>query len=140
MDHVAIMKKSWNMIPKIVSGEKSIESRWYKTKRLPWGKISPGDTVYFKNSGEPITAKAIVSKIFQFEIKDTAHAEKIIAKYGKNICLAEPDPNSWKSVPKYCILISLCGGKTIKPFFIDKKGFGMSTAWITVNSISKIKK
>ena len=54
MDHVAIMNKSWGLIPKILSGSKTIESRWYKTKRTPWDKIAKGDTVYFKNSGEQV--------------------------------------------------------------------------------------
>ncbi|MEI7477466.1 MAG: hypothetical protein WCJ81_02865 [bacterium] len=39
MDHVAIMKKSRKLIPKIVSGEKTIESRWYQTKRAPWNTV-----------------------------------------------------------------------------------------------------
>ena len=56
MHHVAIMNKSWNLIPKIISGEKSIESRWYQTKRTPWDKIKAGDKIFFKNSGEAIIA------------------------------------------------------------------------------------
>jgi len=57
------MRKSWGLLPKILTGEKTIESRWYKNKCSPWGKIKRGDVVYFKNSGEPVTIKAEVSKI-----------------------------------------------------------------------------
>ncbi len=66
MDHVAIMKKSWGLLPKILSGEKKIESRWYKFKRSPWDKINTNDTVYFKDSGDPVLIKAKVSKFLQF--------------------------------------------------------------------------
>lgn len=52
MHHVAIMKPSWKLIPKILSGEKTIESRWYQTRRAPWNGIAAGDVVYFKDSGE----------------------------------------------------------------------------------------
>ena len=38
MDHVAIMKKSWGLIPKILDGRKKIESRWGIHKCSPWGK------------------------------------------------------------------------------------------------------
>lgn len=31
MEHVAIMRKSWGLTDKILSGQKKIESRWYKT-------------------------------------------------------------------------------------------------------------
>ena len=33
MEHVAIMKKSWGLIEKILSEEKTAESHWYKTKQ-----------------------------------------------------------------------------------------------------------
>ena len=67
MDHLAIMNASWNLIPKILSGEKSVESRWYKTKRAPWDKIKSGETIYFKNSGGLVIAKATVANVLQFE-------------------------------------------------------------------------
>ena len=59
MDHVATMRKSWEFLPKILSGEKTIESRWLKNKSVPWGRVCIGDTIYFKNTGEPVTAKAM---------------------------------------------------------------------------------
>ena len=140
MDHVAIMNKSWQLIPKVISGEKKIESRWYQTRRTPWGKIFKNDTVYFKNSGEMITAKAVVSWVMQFELKGLSDAQIIVDKYGKEICLVNNNIKSWGSAPKYCVLIKLSGAELIKePFQINKKGFGCSAAWLTVNDISKIK-
>ncbi len=107
MYHVAIMKKSWGLIPKILSGEKTIESRWYKTKRTPWDKVKPGDTVYFKNSGEPVTAKAQVSKVLQFQIHQLSDIEHIISTYGKQICmtqrsedLEQPTPLLYPYIPR----------------------------------------
>src|SRR3989344_5229083 len=67
MNHVAIMNKSWGLLPKILSGEKTIESRFYKNRVAPWGKIKAGETVYFKNSGEPVTLRTKVEKIIQYE-------------------------------------------------------------------------
>ena len=40
----------------------------------------------------------------QFILKDKTDAKKIIAKYDKQICLVNPDPNTWGKLPKYCIL------------------------------------
>jgi hypothetical protein len=67
MEHIAIMKKSWGLIPRILKGEKSIESRWYKHKAVPWGKIFSGDTIYFKNTGEPVGVAAKVVNVIQYE-------------------------------------------------------------------------
>ncbi len=133
------MKKSWNMIPKILSGEKTIESRWYQTRRVPWDSIQKGDTVYFKNSGEPVTVSATVSDVRQFVIDDIQDAEKIVRKYGKKICLAD-NFNVWSPVPKYCMLVFLEGPILIKkPFQIDKKGFGVPAAWLSIKDIKMLK-
>ncbi len=139
MDHVAIMKKSWGLIPKILSNKKTIESRWYQTKRKPWNFIKAGDKVFFKNSGEPIIAKAKVSKVWQFEIKNIEGVKKIVDKFGSKICLINPNPKKWGQIPKYCVLIKLTKPSKIKPFLIDKKGFGAGAAWISVNNIKSLK-
>jgi hypothetical protein len=139
MHHIAIMNKSWKLIPKILSGEKSIESRWYQTRRLPWNGACAGDTVFFKDSGELVTAKAVVSEVMQFEIGSLADARAITEKYGKEICLVNPDPKAWGKLPKYCILLRLRDPEPVEPFQIDKKGFGTGAAWMTVEGITEIK-
>lgn len=138
MHHVAIMKPAWKLIPKIMSGEKTIESRWYQTRRVPWNTIAAGDIVYFKNSGQPVTVQATVSKVLQFELPDVAAAQKVVKKYGQDIGLINRDPATWGKVPRYCILAFLENPKAIKPFSINKKGFGSAAAWITVKDIKKI--
>jgi hypothetical protein len=40
---------------------------------------------------------------------------------------------------KYCLLIFLRNPKKIEPFEIDKTGFGMMSAWLSVENIDRIK-
>lgn len=68
MHHVAILNKSWKLIPKILSGEKTIKSLWYQTKRVPWNTVHVGNTVCFRNTGELIVLKVKVSGVMPFEI------------------------------------------------------------------------
>ena len=139
MHHLAIMNASWKLIPKIVSGEKSVESRWYRTRRAPWGAVKKGDVVYFKNAGEPVTARAVVSEVLQFEMRSIADARKIIERYGMDICLVNNRLETWGRLPRYCILMRLASPKRIAPFAIDKKGFGSAAAWLTVKHIKEIR-
>jgi len=104
MHHVAIMNKTWKLIPKILSGEKVIESRWYQTRRVPWNRIEKGDVVFFKNAGEQIIVKADVDKVLQFEMKGLNEVKEIVGKYGEQIALVNKDPASWGKLSKYCIL------------------------------------
>jgi ASC-1-like (ASCH) protein len=68
MDHVAILRKSSQLLEKILAGEKKIESRLCSARFSPWDRISTGDTIYFKYSGMPVEAKAKVKKVRQFSV------------------------------------------------------------------------
>ena len=137
MVHIAIMKKSWNLLPKILSGEKTIESRWYKFKRPPFECIFEGDIVYFKESGDPVSVKAKVERVLTYENLTPEMIFEIIEKYGNFIGIDLSFMNEVKD-KKYCILIFLNDVHSIKPFEINKKGFGMMNAWISVDNINKL--
>lgn len=143
MDHVAYMKKSWNLIDKIAAGEKKIESRWYTTKRAPWNTIAAGDIVYFKNSAEPVALQATVKKVLAFSNLTSQKVKGILRKYAKAGGISPADELKFFKLfkdKKYCLLIFLSDVKKVKPFNIDKRGFGAMTAWITTPSIRRIKK
>jgi ASC-1-like (ASCH) protein len=142
MHHIAIMKKSWGLTGKILSGKKKIESRWYKTKHSPWGKIEKGDFVYFKDSGELVSIKAEVKKVISFSNLNPKKVKEILNKYGKDDGIEKNEIKKFLDLfkdKKYCLLIFLKNPKKIKPFEINKKGFGIMSAWITVNGVKKIK-
>ena len=141
MDHLALMRKSWKLIEKILSGEKKIESRWYMAKFTPWNRINNGDVVYFKDAGEPVTAKAEVEKIIQFDNYSEEELKRILNEYGSGIAFVNSLDKVylWAKKKKYCILIFLKNPQKVKPFTIDKKGFGNACAWITIDDINKIK-
>lgn len=160
MDHIAIMKKSWGLTEKIISGEKKIESRWYRSKRSPWGKIERGDTVYFKDSGAPVLVKAEVKKVIHLPSPPRADeggdeallhrppdlnpkkVKQILNKYGKDIGIEKvrlPEYFKLFKDKKYCLLIFLKNPKKIKPFNINKAGFGTMSAWLTIEDIDRIK-
>ncbi len=127
---------------KIISGEKTIESRWYKNKSAPWGKIEKGDTVYFKNSGEPVSIRAEVKKIISFSDLAPKQVKDILIKYGRPDGINKNDINKFYKLFKdkrYCLLIFLKNPAKIKHFEINKKGFGAMAAWITLENIARIK-
>jgi len=141
MDHVAIMKKEWGLIPKILSGQKTVESRWYKTKTAPWDKIHKGDTIYFKDSGAPVTVKARVTNISQYNINDNDEALEITSKYAQADLGTKTIPSSVKDYitnKNYAIFVSFDSVEAVKPFDINKEGFGTQCAWISVENIKDI--
>ncbi|HUV71393.1 MAG TPA: hypothetical protein VMW25_00120 [Clostridia bacterium] len=137
------MKKSWGLLLKILSGKKTAESRWFKTKHVPWNQVRVGDTLWFKNTGEPVTIKARVSRVVQFEGLNTKKINQILSQYGKSdLGLSDPTPpevEAYFENKRYCILVFFDSVQAVKPFNITKKGFGAMAAWICVDDIQKIK-
>jgi len=142
MEHLAIMKKAWGFVDKILRGEKKIESRWYAVKYKPWDSIKEGETVYFKDSGGPVRLRAEVSRVMQFADLTPEKVREILNRYGKDDGLEGKIPEFFERFKdkKYCILIFLKNPEAIEPFEINKTGFGMMSAWITVSDISEITK
>lgn len=144
MHHLAILNPSWKLLDKIINRQKTIESRRYKTRRDPWNKIQAGDTVFFKDAGKPVTLKAQVSKVIQYDHLTDPQRADIVEQYGGigKIC--------FKGIPQdvvertkektYCILVFLDHPESIKPFEIDKTWYGNACAWICIDDIEKIRK
>ncbi len=139
MEHVAIMRKSWKLTQKILTGEKKIESRWYKNKYPPWDKIEAGETIYFKDSGEPVTVKATVERVLQIPELTPQKVKEILEKYCRDDGIEDTEPfyELFKN-KKRCMLIFLKKARAVKPFEIDKKGYGAMAAWLCVNNIKDI--
>lgn len=142
MEHVAIMRKSWGLLPKILTGEKKIESRWYKSRYQPWDRIKEGETVYFKDSGEPVSIKTEVDKVLQFSNLTSEKVKEILNKYGKIDGLGIDDiPKFFEMFKdkKYCILVFLKNPQRINTFDINKSGFGSMCSWISTKDVNKIR-
>ncbi|MDD5251859.1 MAG: ASCH domain-containing protein [Patescibacteria group bacterium] len=142
MHHVAIMRPSWRLIPKIVAGEKTIESRWYLTRRTPWGMVRAGDTVYFKDSGRPVTARARVAAVEQHADLTPSRVRALLAAHGRAIGIAPADTKIFHARLKdkrFCVLIHLKDASTVAPFEIDKTGFGNACAWLTMSDIDRMR-
>ena len=138
MDHLAIMKKESKLLSKIINGEKTIESRWYKSKKAPFDRIQNNDIIYFKNSSEKVTVKATVSKFEQFSNLTEQEIFNLLHIHEKELGV---DANQFfYSVKnkKYAIFVYLEKAEKITPFEIDKTGFGSQTSWITTQSIDRI--
>lgn len=129
MQHIAILKEPY--LQKILSGEKTIESRWSQTKLPPYGKVKDGDTIYLKKASGNVVAKCMVQKVASFENLNENKIKEILQKYHKQICV-EPQQFDMFKNKNYCTLMWISDIKHLTPFKIDKQGFGMMSAWISL--------
>lgn len=118
--HLAIFQA--DLAQKILEGQKTIESRFSKSKIPPFGVVSPGDLVYIKPTGKDIIGQFRVKKVISFSGMEVSDTEEIKEKYGKEIVA---DEKFWQSHTdaKYGTLIFIgeVDGLITAPITLKKK-------------------
>ncbi len=100
--HLAIFKGEageW-----ILSGKKTIESRFSRVKNPPFGLISRGDLVYIKPSGKEIIGQFRVKKVIFYDGLSGEDLARIKKEYGRDLAV---DKTYWsnRSYCRYATLI-----------------------------------
>lgn len=85
MKHLAIFKGKAG--EEILSGRKTIESRFSRGKNAPFGVISAGDLVYIKPSGKDIIGEFRVKKVIFFDGLEMDDLNDIKERYGKDLAV-----------------------------------------------------
>lgn len=100
--HLAIFKGGAGEA--ILTGKKTIESRFSRVKNPPFGLISGGDLVYIKPSGKDIIGQFRVKKVIFYSGLEKDDLLEIKERYGKYLAV---DKTYWtnKSYCSYATLI-----------------------------------
>jgi ASC-1-like (ASCH) protein len=142
MDHIVILKASWNLMEQIQVGTKSAEARWTKTKKHPWDAIQSGDNIFFMNYGGPIEARAKVIYVKQYKLKWDNQAKEIFKE--NEVFLLGTAPRILDIIKnslgkKYCIIVYFMDNRAVRPFFIDPKLIRRTSTWVSVKKIRNCK-
>ncbi|MHC4124030.1 MAG: ASCH domain-containing protein [Planctomycetota bacterium] len=125
--HLVILKRPY--LDLIVEGKKTIESRFTKTKREPFGQISIGDKLFLKESSGCVCATAVVSAVESSENLTLAEILSIKQKYNSRICGGD---EYWESKMdcKYGVLVWLKDVEKMRSVRINKKDW---RAWVVLS-------
>lgn len=138
MDHVVFLNKRFKGLQKIIQGEKRAESRWANGKRSPHGRVSKGDRLFFKDTGNPVTVTAEVVDVKNFFKLEREEIQKVIQEYNDTISMTEKEIEF--ALQKKCgVIIFFDNVKEIEPFNVDKSDFTSMADWIIVDDVNKIR-
>ena len=104
MKHIVIFREPFFSM--VLSGEKTIESRWSMKKIAPFCKVKIGDELLLKQTNHDVTAIAKVKDVKYFELTPLIAGE-IRAKWSKEIGIDKFE--NWETYKnkRYCTLIWL---------------------------------
>ena len=102
MKHLSVF--TGTLAEDILNGKKTIESRFSKSKILPFGVVSTGDLVYIKPSGKDIIGQFRVQKVITYDGLTEQDILDLQKQFDKEIAA---DESFWKSKKKskYATLI-----------------------------------
>jgi hypothetical protein len=139
MDHIVFLDSGARELENLVNGNKSMIIRGGAGRKIPHGRVSEGDVLYFIiNNGEGrVRAKGVVSSVLNTERLTVEESFETIIKNQDKLQL--PDKQFEKIAGKsFLVLIGIDDIEEIKPFRIDKSGFANVGNWIPVGKIETI--
>jgi ASC-1-like (ASCH) protein len=140
MVHVAIITKKTGFVDKILAGQKTIETRWYKKRILPWGKIKKGEKIYFKETNGLVRAQAAVKKVIEVSDLTPVMISSLLDTHSDKIGITDKR-SFYKNVRdrRYAILIFLSNPKPVKPFSLFIKGRSPRSGWQIGKTLSEFR-
>lgn len=90
--HLAILTKEG--IQRILSGQKTVETRFSRHKIPPFNAVHTGDIVYIKEAGKDIIGQFTVKSVISFEALEEKDWQFIKSSYKEQLSLGSEDLDS----------------------------------------------
>lgn len=138
MDHIVYCDKKAGELSRLLAGEQTMVIRGAAGRKLPYGRISVGESLYFlENDGSGrIVAKGVVSDVFYSEKMTPEESERLIAENMERLKLTDPQKKRW-SGKRYLCLAGVAKVSQIQPFTYTREK--NMDDWIIVENIEDIK-
>jgi hypothetical protein len=141
MDHVVYVDTKARELEKLLAGEKTIIVRGGMGRKLPYGRVQPGDRLYFiqNNADGMVRASALVDKVINSEKLTEEQSVKLLETKQRKLNLMPEQFKRWAG-KRYLVLIEVEDIQSVEPFAIDRSGYGNMDDWLLVEAIESVRK
>jgi hypothetical protein len=140
MDHVVYLDAKAKEYSKLVNGTKTMIIRGAAGRKLPYGRVFDGDSLYFiENDGSGlIKAKAKTSKVIHSEKMNKDESIAMVEAHQEQLQLTNQQNKRWAG-KRYLVLIEIKDFVELEPFKMDRSEFGNMDDWLPVEDIARVK-
>lgn len=140
MDHIVYTDAKEKELESLIAGTKTMIIRGAAGRKLPYGRVTIGDTLYFiNNDGEcKVKAKGDVTYVYNSDKMSEDESVSLVEKYQDKLKLTEKQFKRWAG-KRYIVLIQVGNVEAIEPFGIDKSNYGNMDDWLLVENIYNVK-
>ena len=141
MDHIVYLDAKAKELELLLENQKSMLIRGAAGRKMPYGRVFTGDTLYFINNNAEglILARAEVAEVIHSEKMTREESVVLVDRYSSQLNLSQKQYARWAG-KRYLVLIEVHHLKTIDPFSIDKSAYGNMDDWLPVEKIEQVKK
>lgn len=140
MDHVVYLDAKAKEMENLLSGGKRMIIRGAAGRRMPYGRVNPGDVLYFINNNAEgvVKARAIASRVVNSEKMSKEESLALVEGYQEGLQLTPGQFKRWAG-KRYIVLIEVADVEELVPFSIDKSGYGNMDDWLPVEDIGSVR-
>ena len=141
MDHVVYLDAKAKELDLLIAGEKNMIIRGATGRKMPYGRVDPGDVLYFINNNAEgvVRAKASVTSVFNSEKMAKEESAQLVESNQGKLQLTPQQFKRWAG-KRYIVLIEIGQFEEIPSFEIDKSDFGNMDDWLPVEQIDTVKR
>jgi len=141
MDHVVYLDAKANDLEKLFNGTKTMIIRGATGRKLPYGRVTTGDILYFINNNAEgvVKAKGIVASVFNSDKMSAEESIAFVKKHQDKLQLSDSQFHKWAG-KRYIVLIGLKNIESEPSFTIDKGNYGNMDDWLPVEKIETVRR
>ncbi|MDX9863498.1 MAG: hypothetical protein RBT34_01705 [Anaerolineaceae bacterium] len=140
MDHIVYVDAKENDLEKILDSTKQMIIRGAAGRKLPHGRVDPGDSLYFiENNGDGLVkACASVTSVVNSDKLSKEESQQMVAEHMQKLQLTQAQMKRWAG-KRYLVLVSIENAKPLEPFSIDRSEYGNMDDWLPVGEIERVR-
>jgi hypothetical protein len=139
MDHVVYLDAVAKEMVNILTGKKNMILRGATGRKMPYGRVEPGDMLYFLNNDAEglVKARASVTSVLNSDALTEDGSLQLIDEHMVGLQLTEKQLKRWGG-KRYLVLIWIEKAEEVKPFRVDKSAYGNMDDWLPVGNIEGV--
>jgi len=139
MDHVVYLDAKAKEMENLLSGVKTMIIRGAAGRKMPYGRVSSGDVLYFINNNAEgvVKARAVTKMVINPDKMSKEESVVMVEVHQEQLQLTTTRFKRWAG-KRYLVLIEVEAVETIEPFSIDKSDYGNMDDWLPVEDIKSV--
>jgi hypothetical protein len=139
MDHVVYVDANAKELNKLILGTRTMIVRGVmEEEEVPYGRVTPGDTLYFVYSDDRLVcAQATVKDVLSSDRLTHKTSAELLRAYENQLQLTKRETKRWTD-RRYLVLIAVENVTPVTPFAIDRSNYGHLDNWLPVAQIQKV--